>query len=146
MKAQKTNAEHQTQSLSEVLPDIGDEIRKVLARKHLSGAWLAVRIGCDRTNIYKILRKKIPMICMFFMFCYIRFRYCLRFSFNKRRAKNVLSLRRSAAPCRTAKVAVPCGFVPELNVVAENSSNDLFLLQINVDLLILRICNVLNKR
>ena len=58
MKAQKTNAEHQTQSLSEVLPDIGDEIRKVLARKHLSGAWLAVRIGCDRTNIYKILRKK----------------------------------------------------------------------------------------
>lgn len=58
MKTQKTNTEQQTPALSEVLPDIGDEIRKVLVRKHLSGAWLAVRIGCDRTNIYKILRKK----------------------------------------------------------------------------------------
>lgn len=40
------------------LPHIGSCIKQHLHDKGLSGAWLATRLGCDRTNIYKLFRKQ----------------------------------------------------------------------------------------
>lgn len=39
------------------LPHIGQMIKGVLKSRHLSGAWLALQLGCDRTNIYKMFKK-----------------------------------------------------------------------------------------
>lgn len=37
---------------------IGDSIRKVLAEKDKSVSWLAQNIPCDRSNLYRMLRKQ----------------------------------------------------------------------------------------
>ena len=37
---------------------IGDSIRKVLAEKEKSVSWLAQNIPCDRSNLYRMLRKQ----------------------------------------------------------------------------------------
>ncbi len=38
--------------------DIGREIRLFMKQSNISAAWLASRMCCDRTNIYKILARK----------------------------------------------------------------------------------------
>ena len=37
---------------------IGDSIRKVLAEKEKSVSWLAQNIPCDRSNLYRMLKKQ----------------------------------------------------------------------------------------
>lgn len=39
------------------LPHIGELIRAVVREHKLTGAWLASRLGCDRTNVYKMFKK-----------------------------------------------------------------------------------------
>ncbi len=43
--------------MPEGLPHIGEMIRRVVRERKLTGAWLAARLGCDRTNVYKMFKK-----------------------------------------------------------------------------------------
>lgn len=47
---------------SEILPEsdihIGREIRHVMTARHITASWLAGRLFCDRTNVYKLFRRK----------------------------------------------------------------------------------------
>lgn len=42
-----------------LMPDIhiGNEIARYMSRERYSPSWLAKKLYCDRTNVYKILRK-----------------------------------------------------------------------------------------
>ena len=42
-----------------LIPDIhiGNEIARYMSRERYSPSWLAKKLYCDRTNVYKILRK-----------------------------------------------------------------------------------------
>lgn len=37
---------------------IGEEIRKELSKQQRSAKWLAEKINCERTNVYKIFRRE----------------------------------------------------------------------------------------
>ena len=39
------------------LPHIGEMIRQFVRERKLTGSWLAARLGCDRTNVYKMFKK-----------------------------------------------------------------------------------------
>lgn len=43
--------------MPEGLPHIGEMIRQEIRSRKLTGAWLAARLGCDRTNVYKMFKK-----------------------------------------------------------------------------------------
>lgn len=57
LSANTSNSRPGRQAPAEGLPHIGQMIKVVLKSRHLSGAWLATRLGCDRTNVYKMFKK-----------------------------------------------------------------------------------------
>ncbi len=59
-KDNKTNhsgARHGRTAVSDTLPHIGQQIKLAVHERQLSGAWLASRLGCDRTNVYKMFKR-----------------------------------------------------------------------------------------
>lgn len=58
MKRSTSHARPSRCKTPEGLPHIGESIRKIIKDKKLTGTWLATQLGCDRTNVYKLLRKQ----------------------------------------------------------------------------------------